>query len=139
MSDPIIAGVALTVDFVKTLGEATEGARTAKSYLDTVARTLSGIDTATAVELHADYARQHGRCVTVVKKAKANGAISSIGAETDFAKAGVRPPILMSLAESGQHVFKLRKLGAFPADINLAVDLAAIRDKHSARWEKLAE
>lgn len=132
------SGVSLTVDYVKTLGTASEGARIAVALLDTVARTLTGIDTRLAVELHAEFAAQHGRCVHAVKKAKANGAVVSISGETDFAKAGFRPPFLMILAESGQHIFKLRKLGAFPADAWLAVDVAVMRTKHAERWEKLA-
>jgi len=130
------SGVSLTVDYVKTLGTASEGARVAVALLDTVARTLTGIDTRLAVELHADFAAQHGRCVHAVKKAKTAGAVVTVSGETDFSKAGFRPPFLMSLAESGQHIFKLRKLGAFPADVNLAVDFDKIKAKHADRFNR---
>ena len=132
------SGIALTVGYVDGMGRSSEGARAACGLLDTVARTLAGIDTVTADELHEEYARAFGRAKANVKKARAAGSVVTVTTEMDFAKAGVRPPLLAVLAEAGQHIFKLRKLGAFPSDCGLGIDLAKIRAKHAERWEALA-
>ena len=131
-------GIMLTVEYVNDMGRSSEGARAACGLLDTVARTLTRIDTATADELHEEYARAFGRARANVKKARVAGSVVTVTTEMDFAKAGVRPPLLAVLAEAGQHIFKLRKLGAFPGDCGLGIDLDKIRAKHAERWEQLA-
>ena len=128
----------LTVSVVDGLGDATEGARHAQAMLRDVARTLDGITAEQGVALHREYAESFGRLKAVTKKIRATGGVVKWRGEADFSKAGLIPPVLCALSEAADKVYKLRKLGAFPADVGLAVDVAAMRTKHAERWEKLA-
>lgn len=130
------AGIKLDLKFVETLGQASEGARHAVAMLRDVARTLDGLDTAYAVTLHAEFAEKFGRLSAVTKRIKAVGAVVKWGAEADFAKAGMVPPVLCHYSEIADKIYKLRKLGGFPADKNLQLDVPNVLKHFSDRWEK---
>lgn len=127
-------GAALTLQYVETLGDKTEGARHAKAMLRDVARTLAGVTCERATDLHKDFAEMFGRLAAATKKVKSAGSVVKWSGEADFKKAGFTPPLLCTLSEAADKVYKLRKLGCFPADVGLAVDLDKVSKKHGERW-----
>ena len=126
----------LTVGVVDGLGDATEGARHAQAMLRDVARTLDGITAEQSVTLHREYAEAFGRLKAVTKKIRATGGVVKWSGEADFSKAGLIPPVLCALSEAADKVYKLRKLGAFPADVNLAIDFDKVKAKHADRFNR---
>lgn len=127
-------GIELNLPHVESLGDKTEGARHAKAMLRDVVRTLSGVTCEVATELHREFAEQFGRMAATTKKVKAAGAVVKWSGEADFSKAGLVPPVLCVLSEAADKVYKLRKLGCFPGDINLAIDFGKVKAKHGEKW-----
>lgn len=120
-----------------TYNRDTEGQRNAHAALVDIARTLSGVSVADADALRGEFLDRFGRAQAMVRvSAKSSGSAFSARSELDFVKAGEVPPVLCQLHEAAGHVFKLRKLGAFPADSPLPVDMASIRRHHADRWSK---
>ncbi len=130
-------GLALTVAHCGTYKRDTEGQRNVHAALVDIARTISGVSVADADALREEFLDRFGRAQAMARvSAKSSGSAFSAKSELDFIKAGEVPPVLCQLHEAAGHVFKLRKLGAFPADQPLAVDTAAIRRHHADRWSK---
>lgn len=126
---------ALTVVHVETYKTETEAQRCAKAALLDVARTLSGVSVEDADAMRKDFTETFGRATAFLRtKARSSGSGFTASTELDWVKAGQKPPLLAQLHEAAGHVYKLRKLGAFPADQPLTVDMANLRDHHSDRW-----
>jgi len=114
----------------------TEAQRNAHAALSDVARTLDGLTVEDADTLREDFCDAFGRAQAHARvTARSSGSSFSAKSELDFIKAGSVPPLLCQLHEAANHVYKLRKLGAFPADTNLPVDLAKVRSHYADRWK----
>ncbi len=137
MSNNTGMSIALSEAHVGAYKEENSNQRWAKSALRAVWLHLDGITAERADALRREYCDLAPRAHTTAES-KAKGGVAKSTETMDFVKAGVVPPVLVTLREAAERVSQLKMLGAFPAEARLTIDMAAVVQRHDERWSKLA-